>query len=45
MGGRRRPLTLLMEEHAAIGMARAKALDWIGVLFAAAALVLVPWVV
>jgi hypothetical protein len=34
-----------MEEHAAIGMARAKALDWIGVLFAAAALVLVPWVV
>ena len=28
-----------------MGVVRARALDWIGVLFAAAALVLVPWVV
>ena len=42
MGGRRRPLTSLMEAHAAIGVVRARALDWIGMLFAAAALVLVP---
>src|SRR2546425_8946401 len=34
-----------MEGHAAIGVVRARALDWIGMLFAAAALVLVPWVV
>jgi hypothetical protein len=34
-----------MEGHAAIGAVRARTLDWIGVLFAAAALVLVPWVV
>jgi hypothetical protein len=45
MGGPRRPLGLLMERHSAIGVVRASALDWIGVLFAAAALVLVPWVV
>ena len=38
-------MTLLMEGHAAIGVVRARALDWIGMLFAAAALVLVPWVV
>ena len=34
-----------MEGHATIRLVRARALDWIGVLFAAAALVLVPWVV
>ena len=37
-----------MEAHAPIRLkerVRARALDWIGVLFAAAALVLVPWVV
>jgi hypothetical protein len=31
-----------MEGHAVTGTVRARALDWIGVLFAAAALVLVP---
>jgi hypothetical protein len=34
-----------MEAHAAIGVVRRRALDWVGALFAAAALVLVPWVV
>ena len=38
-------MTLLVEGHAAIGVVRARVLDWIGMLFAAAALVLVPWVV
>jgi hypothetical protein len=36
---------LFVEGHAAIGAVRTRALDLIGVLFAAAALVLVPWVV
>jgi hypothetical protein len=34
-----------METRAAIGMVRRRPLDWVGVLFAAAALILVPWVV
>jgi len=34
-----------MEAHGAIRVVRTRALDWVGVLFAAAALVLVPWVV
>ena len=38
-------MTLFVEGQAAIGVVRARTLDWIGVLFAAAALVLVPWVV
>jgi hypothetical protein len=45
MGNRKRSLTRLMEAHAAIGAVRARALDWVSVLFAAAALILVPWVV
>jgi hypothetical protein len=45
MGSRQRPLTLPMEGHAVVRVAKARALDWVGVLFAAAALVLVPWVV
>jgi len=45
MGRGRRPLKLPMEGHAVVRVARARALDWVGVLFAAAALVLVPWVV
>lgn len=38
-------MTLFVEGHAVIGAVRTRALDLIGVLFAAAALVLVPWVV
>jgi len=45
MGDRKPSLTPLMEAHAAIEAVRTRALDWVGVLFAAAALVLVPWVV
>ena len=45
IGGRPPPLTLFMEGHAAIRVVRVRALDWIGLLFAAAAVVLVPWVV
>jgi hypothetical protein len=45
MGDLKRSLTPLMEAHSAIGLMRTRALDWVGVLFAAAALILVPWVV
>jgi len=45
MGDRKPSLTPLMEAHAAIEAVRTRALDWVGVLFAAAALALVPWVV
>ncbi len=38
-------MTLFVEGQAAIGVVRARALDWIGVLFAAAAVALVPWMV
>ena len=45
MGDRKRSLAPFMEAHAAIGVVRTRALDLVGVLFAAAALILVPWVV
>jgi hypothetical protein len=45
LGDLKRSLTSLMEAHSAIGVMRTRALDWVGVLFAAAALILVPWVV